>query len=54
MFKLNNTQAIEEYLNGENIIYQVYKKENALNRASVGFQEPRKKRKLCSVAYHAP
>jgi hypothetical protein len=46
IFKLNNTQAIEEYLNGEKIVYEVYKEENALKQPSVGFQEPRKKRKL--------
>jgi hypothetical protein len=43
IFKLNNTQAIEEYLNGQKIIY---KEENALKQPSVEFQEPRKKRKL--------
>jgi hypothetical protein len=46
IFKLNNTQAIEEYLNREKIIYEVYKEENALKRPSVGFQDPRKKWKL--------
>jgi hypothetical protein len=38
IFKLNNTQAIEEYLNGQKIIYEVYKEENALKQPSVGFQ----------------
>jgi hypothetical protein len=46
IFKPNNTQAIEKYLNRENIIYEVYKEENARKRPSVGFQEPRKKWKL--------
>jgi hypothetical protein len=41
IFSLNNTQAIEKYLNGEKIIYEVYKEENALKRPSAGFQEPR-------------
>jgi hypothetical protein len=34
IFKLNNTQALEEYLNGEKIIYEVYKEESALKRRS--------------------
>jgi hypothetical protein len=42
ILKLNNTQAIEKYLNGENVIYEVYKEENDLKLPSVGFKEPRK------------
>jgi hypothetical protein len=49
---LNNTQAIE-YLNGENIIYEVYKEENALKRDSKN-QERNGNWNRGSVAYDVP
>jgi hypothetical protein len=45
IFKLNNTQAIEEYLDEEKIIYEIYQEK--AKRPLVGsFQQPKKERKL--------
>ena len=50
IFKLKSTRTIEEYLDQEKIIYEVYQEERpekALKRTlAESLQEPRKKRKL--------
>ena len=50
IFKLKSTQTIKEYLDREQIIYEIYQEERpekALKRTlAEPFQEPSKKRKL--------
>jgi hypothetical protein len=45
IFKLNNTQAFEQYLGEEKITYEIYQEK--AKRPLVGsFQQPRKEREL--------
>ena len=50
IFKINNTQTLQEYLDQEKITYEIYQEErkivNHKRTLPLTYNEPRKKRKL--------
>ena len=48
VFKINNTQTLQEYLDQEKITYEIYQERKIINHKQTltPYDEPKKKRKL--------